>query len=294
MADAMVIDQTTDTGAKGGVADNGSADTSKVQVPGYVKGQLAKETSEALLKEIASDPKLAARLPKGTDELFKSWRTLEKESSSAVRLPAKDAPKEVWDQYYKAIGRPESPDGYAYMKPNLPNGLPYSDKLEKCFRQELFEAGVPQSAAEKIFNDWNTMNSAAFTANTEARKKADEEQRKAATKAATEAMTTKYKDTWPQMKQLRDAAIARFGGQELVTRLQSARLPNGLTLDNDPLISDLFIEIGKRMDNDQIVSAETGGAHTAEPRPGLPRTPGGYVLDYPGMERDSRFRVKAE
>lgn len=294
MADAMVLDtaQTTDTGAKTVVDGKGSADTSKVQVPGYVKGQLGAD-GEALMKEIEKDPKVAEGLPKGIPELFKSWRTLQQESTSAVRIPAKDAPKEAWDRYFKAIGRPDSPEGYALTKPQLPNGLPYNDRLEKWFRQQLFDAGVPDGAAQKMFNEWNATQVAAYTAN----QKALEAQRVSFAKEAEEALRAEYKDEFPQAMQSMSAALARFGGAKIVETIKQARLPNGATLDNHPDFIRMFVEVGRRMDADTMVAGDAGAGKTDTSRPGLPINPvTGKPLPqfYPTMEKDARYRVKAE
>ena len=296
MADAMVLEQsqTTDTRATDGVADQGSADKSKVQVPGYVKGQLG-SVGEALLKEIEGDPSLATRLPKGIPELYQSWRTLEKENSSAIRVPAKDAPKEAWDRYYKAIGRPDGPDKYALKIPQLPNGLTYNDKLEKWFRQQLFDAGISQTTAEKMFNDWNASQIAAYDAN----QKAQEQQRIAFAKQTQETLQAEWKDDYGRNVETMKAAIARFGGPEVLQVLQNARLPNGVTLDNHPAFAKAFYEIGKRMEADTMVAGETGAGatRTDEGRPGLPLDPvtgRPMPMMYPNMEKDPRFRVKAE
>ena len=294
MADAMVLEQTTTSEAPAGVAAQGSADTSKVQVPGYVKGQLG-AVGEALLKEIESDPSLATKLPKGIPELYQSWRTLEKDNSSAIRVPAKDAPKEAWDRYYKAIGRPDGPDGYALTIPKLPNGVPYNPKLEQWFRKELFDAGVPQGAAEKIFNNWNATQIAAYESNA----KAQQEARVAFAQRAEEQLKAEWKDDYPKNIETMKSAIARFGGQEVLTALKEARLPNGVTLDNHPALIKTFYEIGRRMDGDVMVAGDQPVRGEPAARPGLPVTPSGMPMNlYPDMEKASyyggRYRVKAE
>ena len=290
MADAMALSEAAPASV---AVQPGSAEPSRAQVPGYVKGQLG-TVGEALLKEIEGDPSLVGKLPKGIPELFQSWRTLQKETG-AVRVPAKDAPREAWDQFYKAIGRPDGPDKYAFTKPeNLPSGLPYDASLEKWFRQKMWDAGVPNDTAKAIFDDWNKTQSERFTAIMAERQKADETSRAAAAKAAIETLTAEYKDALPQMMQLRDAAIARFGGQELVDAFRQARLPSGLTLDNDPRVSKMLIEVGKRMDVDTLVTGAGGSGKGNQPRPGLPTTPHGYALSFPDMEKDPRLRVKAE
>jgi hypothetical protein len=145
-----------------------------------------------------------------------------------------------------------------------------------------------------MFNDWNALQAETYTAAIAARQKADEASRAAAAKAAVETLTAEYKDELPKMMQLRDAAIARFGGQELVDAFKQARLPNGLTFDNDPRVNKMLIEVGKRMDVDSIVTGAGGSGNGAQVRPNMPKTPHGYALTFPDMEKDPRLRVKAE
>lgn len=288
MAD-LDLQQISSTEPPPALPDQARQDTSKVQVPGYVKGQLGAD-GEALLKEIEKDPTLAEKLPKGIPDLFKSWRTLQQESTSAVRVPAKDAPKEAWDRYFKAIGRPDSPEGYALQKPQLPNGLPYNDKLEKWFRQQLFNAGVPDGAAQKMFNDWNAMQTATFQSN---QKFAQEQAQKFASQAM-ETLKAEWKDDYPKNIETMKSALARFGGQDIVSVFQQARLPNGLTLDNHPAVAKMLYEIGKRMGEDTMVGAD-GFARKNTGREFVNPVTGKKIEGfYPLMDADPRFRIKTE
>ena len=298
MADAMALDTVIPDSTKGtsAVVDGKvPADTSKVQVPGYVKGQLG-GVGEALLTEIQGDPSLATRLPKGIPELYQSWRTLHDENSSAVRVPAKDAPKEAWDRYYKSIGRPDGPDKYALTIPKLPNGLPYNDRLEKWFRKELFEAGIPQDSAQKIFDHWNETQVAAFEANV----KAQEAQRVAFAKQTEETLKAEWKDDFPKNIQTMQAALARFGGTEVLEVLKNSRdSRTGVTLDNHPAFVKMLYEVGRRMDEDHMVGGETapGTRDQFQNRVGLPvnpRTGEPMPQFFPNMEKDPKYRVKAE
>jgi hypothetical protein len=286
------------------------ADAMSLEAPAVVDVPPAGETGKPPGGNAPSRPKLydqlsepgkktfdAARFGKleKLDDLVAEVRRLDGEVGNGIRVPGKDATKEQWSAYRKSMGIPDAPEGYTLTRPqDLPNGLPYSEPLEKWFRQQLHKAGVSNEAAQSMFNEWNQLQSRTFVANQAAWQKADEESRTAAAKAAIETLTAEYKDALPQMMQLRDAAIARFGGQELVDAFRQARLPSGLTLDNDPRVSKMLIEVGKRMDVDTLVTGAGGSGNGNQPRPGLPTTPHGYALSFPDMEKDPRLRVKAE
>jgi hypothetical protein len=282
------------------------ADAMTVEAPVVVDAPPAGTTGQPQGAQAPSLSKLYDQLPEATrkqikaerfaplqklDNLVAEIQRLDGEVGNGIRVPGKDATKEQIAKYRKEAGIPDAPEGYALTRPQLPNGLPYAEHLERWFRKELFDAGVPQAAAERIFNSWNATQIAAFSAN----QKALEDQRVSFAKQALESLQAKYKDELPKMMQLRDAAIARFGGQQLVEAFRQARLPNGMTMDNDPRVNEMLIQIGMRMDADTMVAGDTHG-EKIDARPGLTNPVTGQPIPsfYPSMEKDPRFRVKAE
>ena len=284
------------------------ADAMTLETPGSVAAPASAETGKPPGGEAPSRPKIYDQLSEAGKKSFKAERfgkldkldslvaeieRLDGEVANGIRVPGKDATKEQWTAYRKAAGIPDAPEGYSLTKPQLPNGLPYNDRLEKWFRQELFEAGVPDTAAQKIFNDWNATQIAAYSAN----QKALEDQRVAFAKEAQDALQAEYKDQFPQAMQSMSAALARFGGQKTLEIIKQAKLPNGVTLDNHPDFIRMFVEVGRRMDADTMVAGDVAGSRTDLSRPGLPLNPAtGKPMTpfYPNMEKDPRYRVKAE
>lgn len=77
--------------------------------------------------------------------LAKSYLNLERMlSKDKMPIPTDNDGDEVWDQAYKALGRPETPDGY-----EAPEGLPQEAKeqTDKIFH----EAGLSQKQASKLY-----------------------------------------------------------------------------------------------------------------------------------------------
>jgi len=281
MADAMTVEAPAVVDAPG-AAETGKPQGEKPSLPAWT-AQLPKPVLEKLTPE---------KVPyKNLGELWTKFESLEQEVGNGIRVPGKDATKEQWAAYRKAMQIPDAPEGYSLTAPKLPNGLSYNDRLEKWFRQQLFDAGVPQAQAQKMFNDWNALQIATFQANV----KAMEESRVAFAKQATEQLQAEYKDEFPQAMQSMSAALARFGGQKVLEIIKQARLPNGVTLDNHPDFIRMFVEVGKRMDADTMVAGDVGGARV-DARPGLVNPITGKPIPsfYPAMEKDPRFRVKAE
>jgi hypothetical protein len=72
-----------------------------------------------------------------------------------VILPKEDAPPEEWDQFYAALGRPETPEAYDIKPEGLPDDFPYLPELETAYRKLAHEAGLTPAAAKKIYDGYN-------------------------------------------------------------------------------------------------------------------------------------------
>jgi hypothetical protein len=164
-------------GAGAGVTEAPSS--AKVELPPFVDGQLGKERAESLRKDVERDPDLAKELSelKGLPEVFDKWRAQRNSLKGTVRLPKEGDGKEVWDQWYKAIGRPESANDYAFEKTNLPpEGMVDNAGIERWFREEAYNLGLSSAAAKKFFNDFNEFGSKTYTTQLEAIKQQEAKQ----------------------------------------------------------------------------------------------------------------------
>jgi hypothetical protein len=127
----------------GGAGSEGSA---KISLPGYVKDNLGKEIYEDWSKRASSDPEFAKQIPASLPEFAKTWDS------------ARSQAAEISKKYKEAEeGRkpPNSPDGYAFSKPELPKGMVYNEQLEKAFRQWAHDEGLSPKAAKNIFEKFN-------------------------------------------------------------------------------------------------------------------------------------------
>ena len=141
-----------------------------------------------------------------------------------------------------------------------------------------------------MFNDWNAMQVATHQAN----QKFSTEQAVKFTAQAEETLKSEWKDDYPKNIEIMKSALARFGGTEVLSVLQQAKLPNGLTLDNHPAFAKMLYEIGKRMGEDTMVGADgfarrNNGREFVNPVTGQ-KIPGFF----PSMDADPRFRIKTE
>lgn len=73
-----------------------------------------------------------------------------------LKPPGENDPPEAWDSFYKALGRPDTPEGYGIAKPEqLPDGVEWDDGFAKGFAEFAHSAGIPKGQAEKLIA-WHT------------------------------------------------------------------------------------------------------------------------------------------
>lgn len=73
-----------------------------------------------------------------------------------VKLPGADAPPEEWAPILKALGHPDTPEGYGIAKPEtLPDGVEWNDEFANGFAKFAHEAGLPKGQAQKLIA-WHT------------------------------------------------------------------------------------------------------------------------------------------
>jgi DNA-binding transcriptional MerR regulator len=90
-----------------------------------------------------------------------SRRALSKKMENVIQRPGKDAkPEEIQayqKQLAKELGAPDKPEDYEFTRPQMPDGVPYDEDLEKTMRQMFAEAGVPKATAKAIYDGYNKM-----------------------------------------------------------------------------------------------------------------------------------------
>lgn len=73
-----------------------------------------------------------------------------------VKLPGADAPPEEWTPILKALGHPDTPEGYEIAKPEaLPEGVEWNDEFAAGFAKFAHEAGLPKGQAQRLIA-WHT------------------------------------------------------------------------------------------------------------------------------------------
>ncbi len=75
-----------------------------------------------------------------------------------VILPGEKDSPEIWGEFYKALGRPESPDKYEIPKPaDFPAGFQYDENREKNFKEISHKLGLNPAQVKGLY-EWQVGN----------------------------------------------------------------------------------------------------------------------------------------
>jgi len=143
--------------------------------------------------------------------LAKTYIELEKDASrlrnaKGVIVPGEKSKPEEWDAYYKALGRPDTPDGYELTAPELPEGMTYDEARTKAFAAIAHKEGMTAKQLKALHSAFNDMAKAEFEAQTKAVTEFREK--------STAALKTKWGKDYDANLAQADAGIDRIFGPE--------------------------------------------------------------------------------
>ena len=192
--------------------------------------------------EFRQDPSLAT-IP-DVPTLAKNYvETKKLVGKKGVILPGEKDPEEKWEEVYTALGRPETPDGYEFARPDLPEGLTYAEDFEKDFRAQAHKAGLSAKQAKALYDwyvpltmEWAKVGEAALT-------------------KAKEELASEWGDKVEENTRLAAEAFKRFASPEDYQTMFEGPTPLG----NDPRLVRFFYKVGLAMQEDKFVSGKAGG-----------------------------------
>jgi hypothetical protein len=195
--------------------------------------------------ELPKDLKEAVGSFKSVADLAKSYTEARKHISSTIRVPPSDAPAKDWDDYYKKIGRPESPDKYTKLdKTQVPEGLEWDDAREKKIDKMAHKHGLTDKQALGIKQDLNADAIAEIKA---------EDDEKANSRIDAEAA---LKKEWGNAYAGRIAQVARFakneGGDEFLAYVKRKGI------GNDPELIRFLSKVSESMAADRSIDGSRG------------------------------------
>jgi hypothetical protein len=199
-----------------------------------------------------------------TEDVLKSYQTLEKRIGSMVAVPDDKAKAEDRDAFFQKLGWPGKPEGYEFARPEgLPEHIPYDAAFADKFKVWANEAKLPVGQAQALHDQYVKQfadDIASFQ---------QELQGKA--KAAHETLT---RELWGDPKseayiQNRDAAVRALRADKSLSGLEvDLKAAGFLTPEGhftSPAIAQLLAGYGRQMQNDTFVGNGSGGAGAGNP-----------------------------
>jgi len=156
------MDATPDTGAP--PAGNLGGDTGAVE-PAWHEGLIAKGADGA--ESLADPATWLDKAPKPLGDFIRQNMTAARaKTDGMLKVPGEADPPEAWDSVWKAIGRPDAPDGYGIKAPEkMPDGVAWDDAFAGEFAKTAHAIGMPKAHAEKLLA-WHTEQMGAQVAKT--------------------------------------------------------------------------------------------------------------------------------
>ncbi len=176
-------------------------------------------------------------------DVLKGYAEAQKYIGGSVRIPATDAKPEEWDKFYGKLGRPETPDKYAPVMPDLPEGFAWDEGQTKSFFEAAHKTGLTPQQAQALV-DWYAEDQKGVL-------KAGE----SAIAEAETAMKAEWKAAYPKNLGLAKAASNWLGVTEVLDQTG---------LGNHPTILKAFAKLGKALAEDGVISGEVEGVPTNE------------------------------
>jgi len=126
-----------------------------------------------------------------------------------------DLSDEQIEQYYSAMGKPETKDDYSL---DIPDGFELPDELETWFRDTAFDMGMSKEAAEGLFNSYVEMETGNLQQAQQLQEIHIEEQAK--------QLKKDFGPAYDERVELANRALTQFGGDETIQAIQEAGLAN--------------------------------------------------------------------
>jgi len=162
-----------------------------------------------------------------------------------IALPGRNARPEDWAGVFDRLGRPPSPDAYAFDRPEGQD-MPYDEALEQAFRGKAHELGLLPQQAKGLFDWW---------LNTQMQAYRDLQLNAASGRQENEQLLRgEWGMAYDRHVGAANAALRRFADEELTGRL-------GEGLGNDPAFIRFCAKVGALLAEDRLAGegAPMGG-----------------------------------
>ena len=171
-------------------------------------------------------------------ELAKAVVSERETADRKVLVPGDDSEESEREQFFNAIGRPESPEGYELESPEGAEELGFTeDQIEK-FKSKAHEVGLTKQQAEQL-HSWQAERTKEAVQQMRQTQEQDKKQR-------LETLKKEYGDQFNTKVEQAKRAFRDFGGDNLLSYLKK----NGQA--DDPELIRAFAAIHEKTANDNI------------------------------------------
>lgn len=197
----------------------------------------------ALLKD--AEAKKQAERFNSLDEVFKSNAEFRKQLSSRIAVPGKDADEKEVAKFRKALGVPDTAEGYDLK---LPDGVELDETgqaLADAFKEIAHGAHMSNEAYNQAVQKWQEFTDQAVNEMQAQMERQREE--------AESELRKEWGKDYDGNLNVANRAIKQFAGDEMVEFLNGTELKDGGVLGNHPAMVRLFAKLGRQMSEDGVI-----------------------------------------
>ena len=153
-------------------------------------------------------------------------------------IPKADSPKEVWDAFYKAAGRPDTVEGYGEIK--LPDGISIVDKPAlDSFTKSVFDKGLSKQQYDAVVGSYLEF--------VQKSGKAQEASVSSTIATGMKSLSSEWGSKFTEQMQVANDAFDSLADPELKSLFEKDKV-----LANNPSVIKLFAKLGTAMKEDTL------------------------------------------
>ncbi len=192
-----------------------------------------------LSEELRGNPSMMKFKESSNEDIAKSYINLQgKISAKGLTIPGKNAPEQEVKDFYTALGRPDTADGYQItLAQDLHKSIVSNSESQKVFKTQCHKEGLSATQTQNLHTWYMTELSNVL-------KQQDEADDKAMKEGET-ALTSKWGTTYEAKKALAVKVVNKFAGEKAQELLDKG-------LGSDPAMLEMFADIGDKLSEDVL------------------------------------------
>lgn len=203
---------------------------------------------------------------KQSGDVIRDYGELQKSASGKIKIPTPESSDEEKNAFYSKTGRPDTPEGYEFKKPeNLPEGMKYDEEFAKQMSIVAHKRGASKELMQELFNAYNEYQTNDYNA---VLKDLNDER---------ETNDNTLKAEWKNDYEP-NSEIAKRAYKELCDE-DFGKLLLEHNLDNHPVIKRNFHRIGLKILSDTLIKGKSVDSSKDDWKPQYPDSPEMYAND---------------